>query len=48
MPCAQGGDAAFFAEEIHAHGFERGFILRGIDGGEGFGFEGVELGEHGE
>ena len=45
---AQRGDAAFFAEEVHAHGFERGFILRGIDGDEGFGFESVELGEHGE
>ena len=44
---AQGGDTAFFAKEVHAHGFERGFILCGVDRGEGFGFEGVELGEHG-
>ena len=45
---AQRGDAAFFAEEVHANGFERGFILRGGESREGVGFEGVELCEHGK
>jgi len=45
---AESGDAAFFAEEIHPHSFEGSFILRGLNGSEGFDFERVELREHGQ
>ena len=43
---AEGGELAFFAEEVDAEGFEGGLIGGGVEGGEGFGVEGGEVGEH--
>ncbi len=43
---AEGGELAFFAEEVDAEGFEGGLVGGGLEGGEGFGVEGGEVGEH--
>lgn len=45
-PGAEGGELAFFAQVVDAEGLQRGFIRQGGEGGEGFGFEGVELCNH--
>ncbi len=43
---AEGGEFAFLAEVVDAEGFESGLVGGGVEGGEGFGVEGGEVGEH--